>query len=270
MKVLGIDDAAAQQSDFHFISEYPEDPIRIRIEAVPTAPRTETTRANIMNILKCLPLMLMDDRYYAGVNFVQEHWGRPLHNGRLDNKNQIDGSKIVNETKVNDGVATSRKRMPSGQSLAFQHTNASSFFFTVPGTNERLDLRIAFVGYTMSRGAIFSSILQVLFVLGLRDASDSLEATEFATNSLPAWIYVRSIPGSRPLYTFQVLAILEAMARYSVQQNTYQEVLYDFFVEGSLVSLGCITKAINRREWCRGLRGPQGLRIRNGLITPYQ
>lgn len=84
-------------------------------------------------------------------------------------------------------------------------------------------------------------------------------------------VFIRRNPESTfPFATYHVLAILEAMARYAVQQDTYRELVYDFIVDGALVSSGCVTVPEFSRGWCQGLRGEHLQGIQGGKLTAYE
>lgn len=58
---------------------------------------------------------------------------------------------------------------------------------------------------------------------------------------------------------YQVVAIVQAVARYCVGHSMYQELIFNLLVDDVLVAAGCALKGKGEREWCRVLQGWCGL-----------
>ena len=273
LKLESLEDASEQIYTYAFDdNEYEDGVIRIRCRTVPYAPLGQDTRANIMYILGTLPIILMRDNFIAGVSFYETYDRRMLYSGVLNRNNHPPRLTMANQTTDNSSssAVASQKRSPNNQLLGFQQTDNTTMKFTVPGTNENLELKMYFVGRRISKVHMFEALINSMLFWGLEDSSEEVEATAMTEAQMPAWIFMRRNPASPQLFQiFQLLAIVEAMARYCTQQGIYSELVYDFFFDGSLVSGGCVTAPQYSREWCKGLRGGAGIGIWTGDIVPY-
>ena len=274
LKLQGLKDASEQQSDYEYVAEeYVGDKMRIHIEAVPLASHAQTTRANVMNALTELPILLMKDRYHAGVEFYEHYRGAGLFIGFFDNKNDpvSHNLDLLNQTNGSASIASAKKRYLGNQLLQLQQTNTSTTVLTNPGSNEQLEIKFYFVGARISQIGVFYAILHSIFGVGLDDTVEQVEEVELAEANMPAWVFMRLNPDSTyPLANFHILALLEAIARHYSQQVAYREILYDLFVDGAFVSGGCLTNPRPSRYWCKGLRGEDLEGIGIGPFSPYR
>ena len=198
--------------------------------------------------------MLMNDNFPAGVRFYENYKQRPLYIGTLDRKGEPLFLEPTNRTTNDSDLTTSRKRSVIGQQLSILQTNATTSILSVPGGDATLELNFYFVGVRLPKVGIFGAILRLLFGLGMKTSTGSVDSTSLAYAGLPVWIYIIRDPTTQfDLAVYHVLAILEAIARYCVQQNSFQELVYDFLVGGALVSKGCLTQPDDSRAWCQGL-----------------
>ena len=255
LKLQGLEPATEQQLAYTYMSdEYPEDNVVIDIEAAQGAPYDKTTRAHVMYMLRVLPIALLGDNYLHGVEFHERYMRETLYSGIFDSKNDPLRLGMANHTESRGDIATSKKRAMQISSLSVQQMNTTTTVLTAPNTNERLELSFRFVGFDIPRVGFFYTIIQMMFGNGLRDASERVNSAQISQPGLPAWVFISTERDLVfPFEGYHVLAILEAIARYAVLQNTYQELVYNFTVDGVLVSTGCVTKAAWTRRWCGGL-----------------
>ena len=88
------------------------------------------------------------------------------------------------------------------------------------------------------------------------DSVDPIEDFCQANFTDLSWIFVmHNSESDVPLQGFQLLAILEAIARHSVDQARYAEMTFGFFVNGQIVAEGCVTRPELSRAWCQELGG---------------
>jgi len=256
LKLQGLEDVSEQQPYYYFIDVEYDDRIRIRIDAVPDAATMLTTRANVMYILQGLPITLMTDGYLAGVNFYAHYHDRLLYTGTLDDRNDPLVVEPANQTDISSQAATaiSKKRAPNKQLLSMQ-ANGTTTVFTIPGSNEQIELRFFFVGVRVPKVSIFRSVIELAFGLGLSDSAEHLESADISHADSPAWIFMKETPGSTfPFAVFHALAVSEAIVQHYAQQRIYREMVFDFLVDGVVVNRGCVTKPDNHRRWCGDLR----------------
>lgn len=268
LKLQGLEDAAESQTRYNFDdTEYADGKISISMEAVRGAPSAKTIRSSVMNALAVLPVTLMNDNHLAGVEFFEKYRRRYLYVGTL---NDVSGHYRPKLRSSNtSAVATSKKRSSHHYPLTAQNWNATTIFFTVPGNIlPKLEVAFHFAGLSLPKVGVFSTIIMMIHQIGLHDAADEVDMAEMSDNGMSAWIFIRKSPGTTfEFAVYHELALLEGIARYSVQQDTYRELVYDLFADGELVSGGCVTRPVERRRWCAGLRGERlhGIEERNFL-----
>lgn len=254
IKILALGDAKAiLPRYFHIDNEYDDDPVRIRMDSASSAARGERTNANVMYALRTLPVILMNDNYLAGVNFFERYRGWPLYNGVFDNKNDPRTLQPASEPVMNASLASTQRR----RSLVVRQSNDNSTTLSIPGSNpDAYEIKIFLLGREIPKKAMFAVILEFLFALGLENAGDEITRPTLVDQNLPAWIFAMdNSESTTPFQIFHLLGILEAIARHCVLENSYRELVFDFFAGDQYVAGGCVTKADNARAWCRGLRG---------------
>lgn len=251
LKRLALSDAKAALPQYsNADQEYPDDPVRIRMDSAGYATRRERTSGNVMYALKTIPILLINDNYLAGVDFYEQYRNWPLYNGVFDDRNAPHGLQSASEPARNTSLGSKRI-------LSVRQAKDSSDILRIPGANDdEYKINIYLLGREIAETDFFSVILEFLFVLGLKDAAAEIKSPFIANRYLPAWIFARdSLASSTPFQIFQLLGILEAIARYCVLQDSYRELSFDFFAGGQFVAGGCVTRPDRQRLWCDGLRG---------------
>lgn len=256
----GLADANEQQTYYYFTNtKYDDDPVRIRIEASSFAARDQLTRANVIHALNLLPITLLHNGFFAGVDFYETYHRQLLYTGTF----YRDDTGTLGRTIPNGNItqtSTSRRRASSHQRLHVQQSNVTGVVLTASYSDISMELKFYHVGSRLSKVGYFSTILQAVFDLGLSGAGERVDSASITADKLPAWVFIRTVSDTTfPFEVYHALAILEALARWAVQQGQYREVLFDFFVDGKLVSGGCVTMPSRPRQWCMGLRGENSL-----------
>ena len=215
---------------------------------------SQASRASIMYALAILPITLLHDNYLAGVNFFVFYRNQLLYNGVFDNRDDPPAIQRVSPEAVNHTL-TSRER--KGGIYSRQLPDNSSYL-SIPGYNiDEYEIRFFAAGQGVTRKSFFGAILQFLFALGLQDAEDTIHTAQLSEDNLPAWIFAQETPEwtGPPFQRFHLLNILEAIARHSTQQNQFQELTFQFYINGDVAASGCLTRPLRTRIWCRGLGG---------------
>ena len=255
----GLQDAQQRQISYLF-TDTREGPVRIDIAAVPGAPQDLMTRANVMFALNRLPIALMNENWLEGGAFWEHYHGEPLFAGIFDNQNgnTLDHQSPDLNTNV---IAVEKKRSSNDQQSTVQQINATSAVLSVSDNAiPHMELNFYHVGAGIPKIEFFATILNCVFDLGLANASDGLEEEDYSDLDSPVWIFAREVPGiSVAFQIYHLAAILEAVARWTVQQGIYDEVVFDFFIDQEFVSTGCVMRRRRGMQWCRGLRGDSGL-----------
>lgn len=254
MKGQALENAGDILSHFYFTdTEYADDPVRIRMDPTGYATRRQRTRAHLMYALKLLPIQLMNDNYLTGVDFYEQYRGQPLFDGILDNKND---PRTLQQERGQIANASTVSTLEKGDHLSTRQSTLNSTILRVPGhTNNAYDIRISLVGREIAKKHLFSTLLEFIFTLGLGNAAAEISFAHSTNENVPAWAFAIENPESSISFqVFQLLGVLEAIARYCVLQDTYRELVFGFFADGMYVAGGCVTKADRTRMWCNGLR----------------
>lgn len=271
LKLQGLENSADPQATYAFEdTEYPDGKIRVQMEAVPNALRTKTIRSSVMYALAALPIMLMGDNHLAGVEFFEKHRRRYIYHGTLD---RLDDTPRLELSTSNASAATREKRSSHTYRTSVQNMRMDVISLTTPGDNSpQLEVRFYLVGLPTAKKSLFSNILMMMYELGVQnDAAASVERVEMSAQNSLVWFFGRRTPRTTfPFAIYHLLALLEGMARYYVQQNSYMEIVYDLFADGELVSGGCITQPVESRKWCAGLRGARLGGFERGDFTAFR
>lgn len=235
-------------------TEYQTSPIRIRINALAGAPQGQLVRCNFLFAIKTLAIQQVTLALSYGATFTEKYRGRLLYSGTFDIIIDVlaleqsgNSSADPSETVVEE------KRALSAQSL--DATNSSTAFFTIPGSNDvEYEVEFDFRGSLISVILMFSVIIEFMMTLAQRESDDTVGHISQVTSGDPLWIFVMWNVGSRyALHVFEIVALLESVARYSVLQTRYQEMTFNLLIDGEVIARGCLTMPIMSRMWCQGL-----------------
>lgn len=262
VKRQAIEDCDQYVTSYFFTdTEYENDPIRIRIDAVAGSPVGQLIRCNYLYAIKTLAINLMAQERLYGARFSESWRDQLLYIGTFDNKNDIPLLEQPSNLSAYAGETVGQeKRALSTQSLVA--TNSTTIPLTIPGSNDvEYQIEFEFRGMPIQKSGIFSAILEFMMTLAQLDSDDSVEnVSQTSTDS--SWIFVMHRSESTvSLKMFQLVAILESIARYAVSRRRFVEMAFDFFVNREFVAGGCVTAPDRSRAWCEGLRkgGQQSL-----------
>ena len=200
-------------------------------------------------------MKLMTNQRPCALRFTESYRGQLLYDGIFDDKNDpLSLAQSSNSSANANDTAASEKRAPSIHALDV--TNSSTTPLTIPGpANVEYRIEFDFRMYRLAKVSIFSAILELMMALAQSNSADPIEVASQASPTDLAWIFVRhSSETDIPLQGFQLLAILESIARHSVNSERFGELDFDFFVDGQKVAKGCVTRPNYSRAWCHGLR----------------
>ena len=256
MKIEAIKDCDERMTSYTFTdTEYEESDVRIRVTAADRAPQQQLVRCNVMYAIKTLAIAQLEHAQLYGARFVESYRGQLLYGGTFDNKNDDPSlEQIGNSSADLSGTVSQEKRAPSTQML--DSTNSTTTLLTIAGSNDvEYHIDFFFTGNIIPKLNIFSAILEFMMTIAQRDGDARIENISQATSTDAYWIFVEHIPASRSsLQVFEVAAILESIARYSVSRGHYGELSFHLLVDRELAARGCVTQPVPSREWCRNMR----------------
>ncbi len=234
-------------------TEYEDDPIRIRINAAAGGPEGQLVRCNYLYAIKTLAITLMTQPRLYGATFTEAYRHQLLYIGDFDNKNDAPSLAQSNNSSADPSETIAEERR-STKPLGIKIPTSTPL--AIPGSND-VDywIEFKFRGNRFGKIALFSAILEFMMTLAQLDSSDDIETIRQLSPTASLVIYV--LPNSEssvPLQGFQLLAILESIARHAVNEERYQEMTFEFFINRELVAGGCVTVPGNSRAWCQGRR----------------
>ena len=256
MKVQAIQDCEQHMTSYIFTdSEYGDSEIRIRINAAQGALQAQLVRCSILYAIKTLAISQLTRERLYGATFIESYRGQPLYTGVLDNKSD-DPSLERSSNSSADSSETVKQERRALRTLVLDATNSTTTLLSIPGSNDvEYQIEFDFRGDRIPKIGIFSAILEFMMTLAERNSDDSIQNISQATSVDSIWIFVTRDARSRfPLQVFQLVAILESVARYAVVKKRYQEMTFKFFVNREIVAEGCLTAPISSRVWCQALR----------------
>ncbi len=240
-------------------TEYENDPIRIRINAAAGGPEGQLVRCNYLYAIKTLAINLMTQPCLYGAKFTEAYRNQLLYIGDFDDKNNAPSLAQSSNSSVDpsETIAEERRAL-STQPLGIKIP--TSTLLAIPGSND-VDywIEFKFRGNRFGKIGLFSAILEFMMTLAQLDSSDDIETISQVSPTASLIIYIMpNSESSVPLQGFQLLAILESIARHAVNEERYQEMTFDFFINRELnrelVARGCVTVPGNSRAWCQGRR----------------
>lgn len=255
MKLQALEDCDQQVTSYTFTdTEYEDSAIRIRVSAVAGAPQARLVRCNMLYAIKMLAIEQLNKGRLYGSRFVESYRGQLLYNGVFDNVH--DDPSI--EKSSNSSTDPSETTVQEKRELRTQELNATNAIITgpkIPGSKDVVyEVKFENVGAVIPKIGMFSAILEFMMKLAQRRGDDTIGSLSQARSSDPVWIFVSWDAESRfSLQMFEVLAVLESVARWTVTRRTYRELRFRFSIDGELVAQGCLTAPVSSRSWCQGL-----------------
>ena len=256
MKLGALRDCNERMTTYTFTdTEYQDSEIRIRVTAAEHAPQVQLVLCNILYAIKTVAIGQLGYGQEFGATFIENHNGIVLYGGVLDNKHDQPSLQQPSTPSTDlSGTDSQEKRASSTQVLV--STNSTTTLLNIPGLNN-VEYRIEFyfTGLLINKVRIFSSILEFMMTLAQRDDDATVEYASQATSTDAFWMFVTHIRDSGfSLQVFELLGILEAVARHCVSRRHYQELSFRFFVNEQFAAHGCLTTPIPSRRWCQGMR----------------
>ena len=224
-----------------------------------------------MYAIKTLAIELMTSLELYRVYFDEFYRRERLYHGVFYHKNDIPLLEQSSNSSADSSVRVAQEKRALNMQ-PFDVTNSSTILLAIPGLNDD-EYRIEFKygKRQISMTGLFSAMLELMMTLAQRtDDDDIIESVSQATSSDLSWIYAMHISESDvPLQVFQLVAILESMARNAVSRRLYVATIFRFYVNRQLVSWGCITPPTASSAWCRDWReGAQEPLMRNMSSLP--
>ena len=256
MKLGALEDCDERLTRYTFTdTEYQDSEIRIQVTAVNDAPQEQLVRCNILYAIKELAIHQLNYEHEFGASFIESYHSILLYGGILDNKHDDPSLQQSSNSSADLNVTNlQEKRASSAQVL--DTTNSTMTLLNIPGSND-VDYQIYFhyTGRFIDKINIFSAILEFMMTLAQRDGHAAVDHVSQATSADAYWIFVTHIPASNfSLQVFEILAILEGIARYCVTKRYYKELSFRFFINHEFTAHGCLTAPIPSRRWCQGMR----------------
>ena len=256
MKLGALEDCDERLTSYTFTdTEYQDSVIRIQVTAVNDAPQAQLVRCNILYAIKTLAIQQLTYVHEFGATFVESYYGILLYGGILDNKHDDLSLQQSSNSSADLSVTDSQeKRASSAQEL--DTTNSTTTLLNITGSNDvEYHIDFYYTGSFIDKINIFSAILQFMMTLAQQDHDAAIAHVSEATSADAYWIFVTHIPDSSfSLQVFELLAILEGIARYCVTKRYYKELSFRFFINRELTARGCLTAPIPSRRWCQGMR----------------
>ena len=256
MKLQALQDCDGYIASYDFTrSEYQDSRVHIRVNAAARAPRGQLVRCNCMFAIKTLAIDQLTRFQLYGATFTERYRGQLLYRGVFDDRiNVLLPAKSSNSSNDPSRTIAQDKRAMSIPSSDL--TNSSTTLLTIPGAknDDEYEVQFEFKGRPVPKVLVFTAVLENLMALAQQDSGATINTFSLWSSLESLWIFVtHDREAGFDLQVFQVLAILESVARHAVNQNRYQEMVFRLRINGVVVANGCLTAPLLSRLWCRGL-----------------
>ena len=254
MKIQALEDCDQQVTSYTFTNtEYEESALRMRLNAWPGALQAQLVRCNMLYAIKALAIQQLRYERRYGSEFIESYLDEAIYRGVFD-----IGANHSLEISSNSSTNPSQTMAQEKRELSTQVLNATNAIITgpkIPGSNDvEYEVKFLIGGGLIPKIDIFTAILEFMMELAQRSSDDTIERESQARSTDPAWIFVSRDAESRfSLQVFELLAVLESLARWAVDEKRYRETRFYLYIDGELVAQGCVTAPISGRRWCQGL-----------------
>ena len=249
MKEEALKDYTATVLEFDFTESMPiQVPFRIVMRAAPGAASGMLRRSTVMWAIRALAIDLMSTRFLHPLLFTIKYHGADLYGGVLA---QPTGPPAHS---VNPDMAVAPPLSPTNEINVLFNDTASL------QDQSQYEVGFRLLGLDLSRNQIFGAIMTTILQLAPSDAY-SVQPHVAMEEAFSAWIFISQAAG----YTFQqhhAVALLEAVARYYVPRQRYQEMIFELRMDEYITATGCVTKALLARRWCSFPEDENGPKIK--------
>ncbi|KAI4276449.1 MAG: hypothetical protein LQ337_002465 [Flavoplaca oasis] len=241
MKEEALKDYTATVLEFDFTETTPvQMPFRIVMRAAQGAAISMLKRSTVMWAIRALATDLMRTRFLHPLLFVIKYHGADLYGGILAQPTGPPAHSVNPDMAVAPPLSLTNEI-----NVLFQDTGSLQ-------DRRQYEVGFQFLGSDLLRTQIFGAIMTTLLQLAPSDAY-SVQPHVAVEEAFSAWIFMSQAAVPAPGYTFQLyhaVALLEAVARYYVSQQRYQEMVFELRTGEYIMATGCVTKGLLARRWC--------------------
>ncbi|KAL8879990.1 MAG: hypothetical protein Q9198_002509 [Flavoplaca austrocitrina] len=241
MRQEALKDYTATVLEFDFTETMPvQMPFRIVMRAAQGAAISMLKRSTVLWAIRALATDLMRTRFLHPLLFIIKYHGADLYGGVL-------------AQPTGPPAHSANPDMAVAPPLSL--TNEINVLFKDTGSLQdqtQHQVSFQFLGSDLSRTQIFGAIMSTLLQLAPSDAN-SVQPHVAMEEAFSAWIFISQALVPAPGYMFQqyhAVALLEAVARYYVPHQRYQEMVFKLRMGEYITATGCVTKALLARRWC--------------------
>ena len=248
---------------FFFDYTIPETPVRIVLRSAPTARTATTVRSTVMWVLQQVPIHLLSNPDIRGVEFKVLANGQDLYTGKVSSRNRpAAAAGVLGHGGVQSGNSSSgsSEQNRKGSLLINQPSNTSTESLNLADRLLAGDRYVAiyeFAGLPLRDIDIFSFILKYILQLAAQDVHEVISFLYFTPSTSPIWSYARQHVGQTPtqtMHVYHIVMLLLGAARFCIGRGVYEELLMELWMNEALLVAGCVVRALDGRQWCRGLK----------------
>ncbi|KAL8984100.1 MAG: hypothetical protein Q9205_001838 [Flavoplaca limonia] len=261
LKDEALQDYTATVLEFDFTESMPiQVPFRIVMRAAPGAASGMLRRSTVMWAIRALTIDLMGTRFLHPLLFTIKYHGADLYGGILAQPTGPPAHPVNLDMAVTPPLSLTN--------------NINVLFKDTASLQDQRQYEVGFrlLGSDLSRNQIFGAIMTTLLQLAPSDAY-SVQPHVAMEEAFSAWIFISQALVPAPGYMFQqyhAVALLEAVARYYVPRQRYQEMVFELRQDEYITATGCVTKALLARRWCSFPEGENGPKIKEEKTSDRQ
>ncbi|KAL9592397.1 MAG: hypothetical protein Q9179_006761 [Wetmoreana sp. 5 TL-2023] len=242
--------------DYDFVDNlHPENPVRITMHAEIAALFSEKTkRSTVLWTINAVAVEMMRRRYLRPLPFSVYYHDEHLYTGLVTLKNQ---PAALDKPTANLSIST--RASPPLSSLTMAPVSPTSVTLKEPSSSVQFPHYDFFFNFIQSQSSIlsefrfFETLLATSLQLAKSDPMSAQPRISTGTREVQAWVVIREVRPPMQAYHLQqyhALAVIEMIARHCVLYHQYRELTFQLWVNGYVLAVGCVTKALQYRQWC--------------------
>ncbi|KAI4257451.1 MAG: hypothetical protein L6R42_005649 [Xanthoria sp. 1 TBL-2021] len=248
-------------TDFDFMDRnHPGPPLRLVIQAeTPYILHAKVRRSTVMWAIGAIAVDMMRNLHLYPLSFQVFHHAEHIYSGsvRVENSNGAPANLPENDSPLAPralSIPLPLAGSPTKSPNNFLLRNISRL-----EDQPRFDLSFTFIyqqGSLLQDYYILRALIAVLLQLAKADAASTQRRIGTTRRDLQAWVFMedsRPLAATHHFQQYQAVAVVEAIARYYGSHGQYREMTFALRADGQLLAIGCVSKAVSTRQWCRGL-----------------
>ena len=217
--------------------------------------------------LQQVPIDLMNNPDIRGVEFKVQFNGQDLYTGKVSSRNGQPAAGVLEHRGVQSGDSSLVASEQNRKGLLSKPSNTSAKSLSLADhllADGRYAVYYRFAGLPLRDIDMFSFILRYILLLAAEDVRQVVDYAWFTPSTSSIWSFASQPDPQRSTQTmhpYHVVMMLVGAAEFCIKHGIYEELLIQLWMNEALLVSGCVVRALDGRQWCKGLASTPALSL---------